>query len=249
MRDTTAIIERVRRTAANLQRLEVAVEGTQREVQPGHHFLARLSNSGINSWQPYLREPWIPIRQQGNSLVIERPAEYAYQPGQIVSLLGPLGRPIPLYPLARTLLLIAYDAAPASLLMLAETALARHISVTLILVGTARRYALEALPEQIEVQHGDDQGNWPEQRTAFQWADQIVAVAPPSHESTRYARLIEGVRKVRIEIPEDYLLGLFQPPLPCGVGACQACLVRVGSTESAACIDGPAYDLTRVTFA
>lgn len=244
MRDSQAIIERIRRTSATVQRLDVAVDSSQRSVQPGQHFLAHLTEG----WDPYLREPWTPIRQQGNTLVIERPAAYVYEPGQVVNLLGPIGKPISLSDVARTLLLIAYDSTPASLLLFAETALQRRIAVTLVLVGAARQYALEALPEQIEVLHGDDNGNWPDQRNVLKWADQIVAVAPPPHEARRYGVLLETARQARVELPPGYLSGLFQPPLPCGVGACQACLIRRTGGEALACIEGPAFDLLSVTL-
>lgn len=244
MRDAQTIIERVRRTSTALQRLEIAVESGHRSVQPGQHFLARLTES----WDPYLREPWIPVHQQGNSITIERPAGHSYQPGQVVSLLGPVGKPISLRDSTRTLLLIAYDSTPASLLMLAEQALTAHIGVTLVLVGAAQQYALEALPAEIEVLRGDDKGEWPEQRQNFGWADQIIAIAPPPHDLKRYGRLLEAARTVRVEIPAGYLIGLFQPPMPCGVGACQACLIRCQHNEMLACIDGPAMDLLDVAL-
>ncbi len=230
--------------SAALQRLDIAVDSAQRSVAPGQHFLARLTES----WDPYLREPWIPIRQQGNSLTIERPTGRNYQPGEVVHLLGPVGKPIPLRDSTRTLLLIAYDSTPASLLMLAEQALAARTSVTMVLVGAAQGYAMEALPPELEVLRGDDKGEWPEQRANFGWADQIVAVAPPPHDVTRYGRLLEAVRKVRVEIPQGYLIGLFQPPMPCGIGACQACMIRCQNGQSLACIDGPAMDLLDVAL-
>jgi aerobic-type carbon monoxide dehydrogenase small subunit (CoxS/CutS family) len=52
------------------------------------------------------------------------------------------------------------------------------------------------------------------------------------------------VRRVRMNVPEGYAYGLFQPPMPCGVGACGACLVRSGGEDVAACVDGPAFDLS-----
>lgn len=245
MRDAQAIIERVKRTSATVQRLDVVVDAAQRGTQPGQHFLARLTES----LDPYLREPWIPIRRQGNLLVIERPAGRLYQPGQVVTLLGPIGKPITLRDTVRTLLLIAYDATPASLLMLAEQAIQSKRSVTLVLVGSAQHYALEALPAEIEVLRGDEQGQWPEQKQNFGWADQIIAVAPPPSDLRRYARLVEDVRKVRVEVAEGYLTGLFQPPMPCGIGACQACLIRCPHHEVLACVDGPALDLLSVSLA
>lgn len=242
MDDLTAIIERVKRVSATTQRLDVAMSGASR-VQPGQHFLARLTES----WDPYLREPWIPVKTHKNTVIFERPAGTDYQPGQVAHLLGPIGLPIPVTEGARTLLLIAYDTVPTSLLMLADTALHRRMSVTLALVGAAQNYALEALPPELEVVRGDDHGEWADQRANIEWADQIVAVSLP-HDTTRYSKLLEMALRVRVELPHGYVSGLFQPPLPCGIGACRACLVACHRQEALACTEGPAFDLLRVTL-
>lgn len=246
MNDLSAIIERVRRVSANVVRLDIAVEAPQRNLQAGQHFLARLTES----WDPYLREPWIPIRAQRSSVTIERQTgrgQQPYQPGQVVHLLGPIGQPISLIETARTLLLIAYDATPAALLMLADVAIQRRIAVALALIGTARSYALEALPPEIEIVRGADDGTWPEQHTSLTWADQVVAVAPP-HDRSAYARLLETITQVRVEAAPGYVSGLFQPSLPCGVGACGACAIACQRREVLACVDGPALDLLNVTL-
>ena len=246
MNDLSAIIERVRRVSANAVRLDVAIEPAQRNVQAGQHFLARLTES----WDPYLREPWIPIKAHRNTITIERPTTLnvqPYQPGQIVHLLGPIGQPIALIETARTLLLIAYDATPASLLMLADIAIKRKIGVALALIGTARGYALETLPAEIEIVRGHDDGTWPEQVVSLKWADQVVAVAAP-HDRSHYARLLETVTRARVEAAPGYVSGLFQPSLPCGVGACGACAIACQRREVLACVDGPALDLLNVTL-
>jgi dihydroorotate dehydrogenase electron transfer subunit len=244
MREAAAIIERVRRVSTSIQRIDIAVDPAHQTIAPGQHFLARTTES----LDPYLREPWTPIRRGVGTLVIERPTGISYHPGQVISLLGPIGTPIALRDMTRTLLLIAFEATPASLLMLAESAIGRGVSVTLALTGAARAYPLEALPPQIEVMHGGEGGDWPEQRGSLKWADQVIAVAPPPHDMARYGRLIEVVRAARVEIAPGYLTGLFQPPMPCGVGACGACLIRCAGRDRLSCIDGPAFDLTTVTL-
>ncbi len=243
MQDSSAIIERVRRVSTTTQRLDIAVEGSQRAIQAGQYFLARLTES----WDPYLREPWLPIQARGEILTIERPVDVVYQPGQVVRLLGPIGQPIPLLDGTRTLLLIAYDTAPTALLMLAGQAIERGISVTLALIGAARNYALEALPVELEVLRGDDKGGWTDQRASLGWANQIVAVAL-SHDLSRYSQLLEAATKVRVEVPAGYVSGLFQPPILCGIGACGVCLVACHQHEVLACVEGPAFDLRRVSL-
>jgi hypothetical protein len=131
--------------------------------------------------------------------------------------------------------------------MAADTDLAIGTSVVLVLAGAALRYTLDVLPEEIEIVRGDDNGSWPDQDNLLAWAQQIIAVAPPPFDLPYYARLLDAVRKLRIEVPSGSIYGLVQPPMPCGIGACQACLVRCGKQEVAACLDGPAFDLLSLT--
>jgi hypothetical protein len=243
MYQAQAIIERVRRISQTVQRLDVAVDKPHANIGAGQIYLART----IESSDPYLREPWTPVHKEGATVTVERPATQNFGPGDLVNLLGPVGKPIPLRDNMRTLLLLAYDSAPSSLLMLAETALGKGAAVAIALLGAAVHYPLEALPQEIEVIRGDAEGNWSEQSTTLRWADQIVAVAPPPYDMPYYTRLLESIRGVRVEVPEHYVYALVQPPMPCGVGACQACLVRCGKEEPAACIEGPAFDLVTLT--
>jgi dihydroorotate dehydrogenase electron transfer subunit len=242
MHQAQAIIERVRRVSATTQHIDVAVQKPHYNIAAGQLFLARMTES----LDPYLREPWTPVRREGSTVIVERPVTQNFAPGDLVNLLGPVGKPIPLRDSAHTLLLVAYDSAPTGLLMLAETALAKGQSVALALVGAALNYSLEALPQEIEIIRGNADNAWPNQSETLRWADQIVAVAPPPFDVGHYTDLLNALREVRIEVPANYIYGLFQPPMPCGVGACQACLVRCGREEISACVEGPAFDLLSV---
>ena len=240
MQEAQAIIERVRRVSATVQRLDIAVDKAHRSIGAGQLFLARSTAS----LDPYLREPWTPVHRNGSTLTVERPAGQVYTPGQIVSLIGPVGRPLPLRENIRTLLLIANESTPAALLMLAENALAKGAAVTLALIGAAMHYPLEALPQEMEVIRGDERGQWPDQPDTLRWAEQVFAVAPPPFDLPYYGLLLASLREVRVEVAASVAFGLFQPPLPCGVGACQACLIRRGGEEVPACTEGMAFDLT-----
>jgi hypothetical protein len=243
MQEAQAIVERIRRISATLQRLDLAVDKAHREVSAGQLFLART----VDSFDSYLREPWVPVGHQSNQLVFERPANRVYLPGQIINLIGPIGKPIPLLPSTRTLLLIAFESTPAALLMLADTVLERGGAVTLALLGRAQHYPVEALPDEMEVTRAEDYDHWTERDPVLRWADQVVAVAPPVFDLPAYARLLDNIREIRMEPPADYVLGLFHSPMPCGIGACQACLVNLNGDETAAaCVDGPAFDLRTV---
>ena len=59
------------------------------------------------------------------------------------------------------------------------------------------------------------------------WADAVALdVADPA---ARAARL----RALAPERGPDYVQALHQPPMPCGVGACQACWVHLAARERA----------------
>lgn len=240
MLEAQAIIERVRRVAATVQRLDIAVDAAHRNIGPGQLLLARTHDV----YAPYLREPWIPVGRAGQHLIVERPANRVYAPGQIVSLIGPVGRPLDPPPSVRNLLLIAYESTPAALLMLADVVLGRNGAVALALIGRASDYPVEALPAEMEVVRAASDEAWTDRNKMLTWADQVVAVALPHDATTLYTRLVDRIRAVRLELTPDFALGLFHGPMPCGVGACQACLVTLSDgADVPACVDGPAFDL------
>src|SRR5690348_12695506 len=131
MHQAQAIIERVRRVSATTLRIDVAVDKPHQNISAGQFFLARRTDS----LDPYLREPWIPVHCEGSTVIIERSAIESFAPGDVVNLVGPIGKPIPLQSTARTLLLVAYEASPVSLLLLAESALKNGQSVALAVLG------------------------------------------------------------------------------------------------------------------
>ncbi|MCS6870557.1 MAG: hypothetical protein NZ571_03785 [Anaerolineae bacterium] len=240
-----AIIERIRRVSAGIQRLELAVEPAQQIIGGGQFFLVRTTGT----YDPYLREAWLPVGLRDGAVIVERPTRYEYAPNQVIDVLGPIGKPFPLRDSTRALLLIAYEATPAIFLLMAQSALARRAAVTLVLIGQACRYPLEALPSAFEVTRAEYHETWHERQQQIAWADQIFAVAPPPYDVPAYLRLLEDVQRIRHAMSADLLYGIFQPPMPCGVGACQACLVRLHNGEEVpACVDGIAFDLTRVNL-
>lgn len=240
-----AIIERIKRVSAGVQRLELAVDSAHGAVSGGQFFLVRTTAT----YEPYLREAWLPVAVREGVVIVERPTRYQYTPNQVVDILGPIGKPFPLRDSARTLLLIAYEATPAIFLLMAQSALARRVAITLVLIGQARHYPLEALPSAFEVTRADHYETWRERESQLTWADQVFIAAPPSYDIPAYLRLREDAERIRHALSENWLYGVFQPPMPCGVGACQACLVRLqGGEEVPACTEGMAFDLTRVNL-
>lgn len=245
IRESQATIERVRRISPDLQRLDLGVEEYLARLKPGQSLLARVAE---DRWDPYLPEAWTPVALDKLTITIERPARDQYLPGQVVSLLGPVGAPFPMRYNLRSLLLIALDAYPTPLVLLATMAVRTGIEITLVLSGQAADYPLDALPPEIEVVNGSLEEGWPNQVTTIGWADQVITVANPRYRQELYPQLMARVRELRSDIPKRFMLGLFEQPLPCGTGACQGCGVSCHGQDHLICVDGPALDLEDVNF-
>jgi len=245
MRETKAIIERVSRLNEHYQRLHLAVEDYLNDLKPGQTVLARLSDR----WDPYLREQWWPVEVAPNRLVVERPGSHRYEPGQSVNLLGAVGQPYRYRRTLRNVLLLADDAAPTPLIMSVGWLVSNHISVTLVLAGKAALYPTQYLPPEVEVLHADENLSWPNRVMTVGWADQVFVVVGAGDELGRFARIWSLFSELRAEIPKSYLFGVFQPVQPCGIGACQACMLPLhGSDSTLICTQGPAVDLATVHF-
>ena len=247
MKETQAYIERIKRVSRDYQRLELAVDKSLSSMLPGQAVLARRIEKDyeIQHWHPYLRELWFPVETlNSNSIVVERPAAIGYQPGQLLSLIGPVGNPFRFRRKLRNILLIAYDTPPTSLLMMLPALLSNDASVTVLLMGTARLYDTGHLPEEIEIVHADDDLSWQDMVMTLGWADQVFVVVGSSNELNNFADVMSLVRERRNDVPANYIFGVFQRQLPCAVGACYACMLRSNDGFKLQCIDGPAFDLT-----
>jgi hypothetical protein len=246
MRETKAIIERVTRINEHYQRLHLAVDDYINELKPGQTLLARTLPE---RWDPYLREHWWPVELKPNALVVERPGGLRYEPGQVVSLLGMVGQPFRYKRTLRNVLLIAYDSPPTPLLMSIQWLVANKISVTMVLSGKAAEYPAAHLPKEVEVIQADDSLQWANRVMTIGWADQVFVTVAPDDELGRFGNVYRLFRELRAELPKSYLFGVFQPIQPCGIGACQACMIPLQQHETTLiCTDGPALDLTTVAL-
>jgi hypothetical protein len=244
MKETQAIIERISRVNDTHQQLHLAVDASLLHMKAGQSLLARVSER----WDPYLREQWWPVIITKHAVIVERLAAERYEPGQVVNLLGVIGQPYRFRRTLRNVLLIAYEAPPTPLLMTIPALLANRVSVTLLLLGNATRYGTQHLPPEVEILQGDSDLNWANRVTTVGWADQVFVTVKREGEINYFQRVWTTFQELRAEIPQSYLFGVFQPMLPCGIGACQACMVRMKGEPALTCSDGPALDLTQVRF-
>lgn len=243
--ETDAIIEVTRRINPEYQHLELSLDSeTLGRIKPGQSLLVRVD---ANSFDPYLRQQWWPVGLSGERIVIERPASESYRPSQVVSVLGYAGRPFRFRRTLRNVLLLAHDAPPSPLLMTIPWLLGNDISVTIVLTGEATQYDTTHLAKEVEVVRGDSESlTWENQVMTMGWADQVFCVVGQADEYQNFHNVLEHFREHRNDVPQQYLFGVFQTALPCGAGACYACMVKTRKDNKLVCMDGPAFDLTQV---
>jgi hypothetical protein len=252
MRETQAIIERVRRAGNGLQQIDLAVDAALAQLEPGQSlFAAPFAPPDQMTWEPYLRVLWIPVDVLPGRVVVEVEGKHiggTYNPGDVVSLLSPVGRPIPLRGKIYHMLMIAQDMLPTPFVYLARKLIGGGVEVTLVMGGRAADYPLELLPPEVEVIRSETDWKWPDQVDTLTWADQVLILAPMQTHLEAYRRLYDAIYQLRHQsIPDHYVAGMYYPRLACGTGACLACMIP-SKKQLLACSDGPAIDLKRLNF-
>jgi len=247
MRETQAYIEKIRRVNSDYQHLEIAVDESLQKIRAGESLLARPQEADIKYWSPYLRMRWWPVAITADKrLIIEVATDSGHSPGDVFNILGPVGRPYRFRRSLRNVLLIAYDTPPTPLIMMTYNLLKNNVSVTMVLLGSARAYNTSHLMPELEVIHGDDDLNWADQVMTLGWADQVFLTVNPGDELANFKRIKLIIEERRSDIPANYLFGVFAPLVPCGVGACHACMITVENSPLLTCTQGPAVDLLLV---
>lgn len=250
MKDTRARIERIDLLNERYIALELAVEDPAlKKIRPGQSLLARLGDRSEeqSSWALYVREQWWPIGITDRDVLrVELPRRNTYDVGQIVQLLGPIGQPFRFRQRLHRVVLIAYHTAPTPLTVMTPLLIKNRVNVTLLLLGDARHYNTRHLPSEVEIIKADDHFHWPEMVRTLPEADQVFAVVGRDDESSRFQELLALITAQRADTPDNYVFGVFQSTLLCGVGACDACTLRTRNGTQRICTDGPMFDLTTV---
>ncbi len=248
MKETEASIERIEEINTDIQHIQLAVDESLMRIKPGQSLLARLPG---DRWDPYLRERWWAVNVRAGQIIIERPMTESYHIGQLINVLGLIGQPYRFRRTLRNVLLVAYDTPPTPLLMTIPWLLGNKIQVTMVLLGSARDYNTAHLPAEVEIVHGmeePDTMTWDNQVMTVGWADQVFVAVGDVDEGRQFGQLLRRFRDLRAEVPKQYMFGVFRPLLPCGTGACQACLLSTREGTVVGCTDGPAFDLTQIVL-
>jgi dihydroorotate dehydrogenase electron transfer subunit len=204
---------------------------------------------------PFLPRPFSYCRSRGteprsgeHALLVQvagRGSEWLARraPGDVLNVVGPLGTGVSLLRDTRHLLLVGHGVRVAPLLFMAEVAVARDVSVTLIQGSASGQptYPPDGIPPEVELEivpSGDDERGIAHALPEYlRWADQIVVAA--------------GEPLLR-QVAADLKTLMLKPPaqaivwaqMACGTGACSGCAIETRRHGSRlVCRDGPRFDL------
>lgn len=255
MTPTTVLVERTELGSGLLLR----VQGPRELLacRPGQFLMLRCGPA----WTPYLRRALFPVDASGHSLAfwIDSLADEGMawlsrrKAGDVLDLLGPLGKGFSLQPQQRRLLLVGEAAHVSPLLALMHVQLSRQGSVVLLLHAPTATALLPpgALPPPVEYYTATDDGSAGSAdeldallASAVPWADALAAAGSPAF----LRRLQRRVGEARPEPYRGFAQAVAPVPLPCGGGACLACLVDTGRGYHRACQRGPVFDLTELAL-
>lgn len=231
-------------------------------VRAGQYLLVRCADPA--SADPLLRRALFVAaadRSAGTVALLYAPDERGTawlagrHPGERLDCFGPLGAPFTIDNRTRALLLAGAGPGLAALLLLAREAVARGSAVVLL----AAAPALDLLPPPFllpaDVEYQGSVGE-PADALAMLAADKPSAGAPPLAAPLVWADqlgvalplgllpdLAAQVRAAKLRWQRGFAQALLDGPLPCGAGACLACLVETRDGLRTRCKDGPVFDL------
>ncbi len=201
--------------------VQVTCAGPSPGAVPGQLCLALADRPA----QPWLRVGLHLAPRPDNGAAFYVPLTHPYarlEPGDRLNVLGPVGRGFRLPAGAAHLLVLAGSL--ERLLPTIQHALRGGLAVTVITPRSA-----DLLPTDVEIHRG------PVTAELAAWADVVLLdVADPKPRA-------QHIRELAPPRGADYVQALIQTPLPCGVGACQACWVETGHTKRLACVEGPVF--------
>jgi dihydroorotate dehydrogenase electron transfer subunit len=211
---------------------------------------------------PLLRRPFSPIGWDARAgllaLLILRGGQASRwladrAPGDRVEMIGLLGTGFALKPTTRRALLVAGGVGIAPLLALAEQALAKEVSVTL-LAGAATAAGLlppSRVPTAVEYVVATADGSAGHHGFVtdlvlpyLDWADQIFACGPnPMFLSL--ARVMRQHAPLELLPPAQFSVEEY---MACGLGVCMGCVTETRRGPQRVCKEGPVFDWRELSW-
>lgn len=237
--------------------LRVHLPGAPAACQPGQFYMLRCGPPGGH----LLRRPLFPSHIAESELTFwGQPAHdtglawLAAQPSETaVDLMGPFGKGFVVHPQQQRLLLVAEAAHVAAPLALIGPHLGRGGSVGLLLQGATQAELLpaSALPPAVEYYSATADGSAGHHGhldellpTFLVWADLVCGAG----SAPFLGRLKRAIHAVRVAAGAGFAQVVAPVSLPCGIGACLACLVDTGRGWHRACQRGPVFDLVELAL-
>ena len=212
-----------------------------------------------SSMDPLLRRPYSVYRtdrEESSLTFLVRPFGRGSawlatrQPGEVLSLLGPLGNWFEIPSRAQRVVMVAGGVGAAPLVMLSDEAAAKGIDVAFIMgaADEAGLLAASELSHKVEYIAATDDGSRGHRGLATEvvadfvpWADRIFACGPePMYRTLR--TVVDPLRlhrkpKIQISVERG---------MACGIGACLGCVVETHRGMITSCVQGPVFDLDEV---
>jgi dihydroorotate dehydrogenase electron transfer subunit len=255
MRLDIAIVVKNTSVRAGAHLLELSAPWLAQTVQPGQFCMVRCGAEQASD--PLLRRPFFihgVRRGAGNVtlLVYVRGRGSAWLAGQHegarLDMLGPLGRGWEMHPAVSALLLAAQDQQIAAMTLLAQHAIERDLSVTMIghFQSADDVYPPALLPPEVEYVIVTRDGSLGLAGTIesalsenLPWADAAYCAVSRETAIALYAHF-ERLRG------KHFAQALLLHPLTCGTGTCLTCSVETRSGPKLVCRDGPVFDLREI---
>jgi dihydroorotate dehydrogenase electron transfer subunit len=214
------------------------------------------------SHDPLLRRPFSPIswdaREGLLSLLILRGGAASRwladrAPGEMVDMIGLLGTGFSLAPSTRRALLVGGGVGIAPLVALAEQAVPRGVSVTL-LAGAATAAGLmppSRVPAEVEYMVATADGSAGHAGfvtelvpSYLDWADQIF-VCGPNPMFVSMAQVLRRHNPAQLLPPTQFSVEEY---MACGLGVCMGCVTETKRGPLRVCKEGPVFDWTELTW-
>ncbi len=230
-----------------------------RDVKPGQFVHLRCGTS----FDPLLRRPLSVLRTGANQRNCLPSSQYEVlyevvgrgtdllshlRPGDLLDVLGPLGRPFQIDRATRHLLLVGGGVGIVPLVALAEEAIRHDLSVTLLcgFRTSARAFPSDRLPPEVEYVVVTDDGSAGHRGVVTElvhvylaWADQVCACGPVP--MLRALAALERPRHLPFSIAMEERMG-------CAMGVCLGCVVPTRHGLQRVCRDGPVFGLDEIRW-